>query len=187
MPARKLRRKKIIMASAFVSAFTLLSLGGLTAFLALTIRLVKVPSESMLSTLQPGDIVAIRIDAYKHASPKRGDIIVFHDRKDGSLLIKRVVGLPGEHVYVWSGLVFINGAMLEEPYIQGHFVLELPIRRFLQKNEFWVMGDNRSQSNDSRDFGPVKREQIVGKAVAIIWPLERRGRLEEYRDVMPSP
>jgi signal peptidase I len=179
MPARKIKPKKIRPAVAWSSLITLALLAGVTLWVSRSLRLVKVPSESMLPTLQPGDVLTMRIDAYRQGAPRRGDLIVFHDPNNGELLIKRVVGQPGEPVTAWSGRMWVNGQRLQESYVIGQMVLEAPITVVLKDDEVWVMGDNRDFSDDSRDYGPVKLKQIVGRAEAIIWPLKRRGPLQQ--------
>lgn len=163
--------------SAWISAITLIVLIVVTLLVVRSVRLAEVPSDSMLPTIKPGDIVVMRIDAYRKAMPRRGDIVIFHDKRNGEYLIKRVVGQPGETVMVWSGRVWINGERLQEDYVRGRLILELPVGAKLRDDEVWVMGDNRDFSDDSRDYGPVKRAQLVGRAAAIIWPWGRRGQL----------
>lgn len=159
-----------------VSAVVLAVLVGMTMWVGHAVRLAKVPSKSMAPTLMPGDVMVMRVDAYHKHMPKRGDIIIFRDSGDGGLVVKRVVGLPGEQVSVWSDTVWINGQRLVEPYARGQLRMDIPEQVVLGKHEVWVMGDNRGHSMDSRDFGPVTQEQMVGRASAIIWPLSRRGR-----------
>jgi signal peptidase I len=187
MPARKFKMKKVRPATAWTSVVALSLMLGMTGFVSHSVRLVKVPSKSMQPTFEPGDVVTVRIDAFRHHAPSRGDIVVFHSKDNGELLIKRVVGLPGEAITVWSGHVIINGKKLEEPYLMGHFVLELPITVTLGQDEYWVMGDHRDLSDDSRDFGPIKQESIVGRATAIIWPMKRRGHLPEVAPPLGPP
>lgn len=162
---------------SWVSVSVLGALVGMTLWVGHAVRLAEVPSKSMAPTLMPGDLVVMRIDALKQRMPRRGDIIVFRDSHDGTLVIKRVVGLPGEELTVWSDMVWVNGKRLAEPYARGNLRMEYPEQVRLGKDEVWVMGDNRGHSMDSRDFGPVKQAQMVGRASAIIWPLARRGRL----------
>lgn len=159
-----------------LSVTVLLALVVFTLWVGHAVRLAEVPSKSMAPTLRPGDVVMMRIDGLHKHMPKRGDIIVFKDATDGGLVIKRVVGLPGEQVTVWSDMVWINGRRLQEPYAKGTIRMDYPVQVTLRRDEVWVMGDNRAHSMDSRDFGPVKQEQMVGLAAAIIWPLSRRGR-----------
>jgi len=175
--ARKITRKRARI-YGWTSAVGLLLILGATGWVYTCLRLADIPSKSMLPTLRPGDIVTNRIDAYRHRMPRRGEITIFHDKDDGGLLIKRVIGEPGEAVTVWSGRVWIGGQRLVEPYVIGKLILERPQTLTLEDDEVWVMGDNRDFSDDSRDFGPVKQSQLVGRAAAMIWPFARRHRLD---------
>lgn len=156
-----------------------------TAWVARSVRLVKVPSGSMEPTLQPGDVVAVRIDAYDHQPPRRGDVIIFRHPEEG-LLVKRVVGEPGEWLTVVSGRVLLKNNWLVEPYAQGGQVAEPPLTVQLQKDEVFVLGDNRDHAKDSRDFGPVKLDQLVGRASGVIWPLARRQALPRFAPSSPA-
>jgi signal peptidase I len=130
--------------------------------------------------LQPGDYLLLR-----RCSPPRGreygSIIALRDPRpvgDGRLLLKRVVGLPGESLRIGGGPVQINGRVLIEPYAHGSgpYDQHRGINR-LAPDEYFVLGDHRGASTDSRDFGPVRREGIEGVAVFRYWPPERLGRL----------
>ncbi len=132
----------------------------------------------MNPTLQTGDILLVRKDAYnKDRTPQRGDIILFEREGVSDYFVKRVVGLPGERIIVHSGHVSINGKWLREPYLGKHMIRERPGYLPLGNDEYFVMGDNRAHSEDSRDTGPVKRADITGKITAIIAPPDRRGRI----------
>ena len=122
------------------------------------------------------NLIVQKVSYYFH-DPERFDVIVFELKDQPNIhYIKRVIGLPGETVQIIDGLVYINGEKLEgdiycsEP-IRNAYMAEHPIT--LQENEFFVMGDNRNNSKDSRavDVGPVKRSQIIGKALFRFWPL----------------
>ena len=169
--------------SRWPSYVALCGLVAMTWWAVEAIRLAKVPSGSMEPTLMPGDVVAMRIDAYRHRSPLRGDIVIFHDPTHaGELLIKRVVGLPGEDIVVQGGSVWVNGHYLQEPYIRMPYISAEMENRLLHDNEFWVMGDNRTNSADSRDYGPIKQDELVARGTGIIWPLSRRTKLLGYGD-----
>ena len=114
--------------------------------------------------------------------PRRGDVIVFHAPiKPDRDFVKRVVGLPGERVEIRAGTVYINGVKLKESYLAGSNLTGsmdcIPklssFSCILQEDQYFVMGDNRGSSNDSRDWGPVGLENIVGKVWFIYWPLSR--------------
>jgi signal peptidase I len=90
--------------------------------------------------------------------------------------IKRVIALPGDHLRINQGDVYVNGKRLAEPYVPSRFADDRSLpETVLPSNEYWVMGDHRSISSDSRDFGPVDRGLIYGKAVFVYWPMEQVG------------
>lgn len=107
--------------------------------------------------------------------PERGDIIVLQDPRDPSIdLIKRVIGLPGDRFEIIQGKVFINGFLLEEPYIKSPWRGSLP-ETTIPPGEYFVMGDNRDNSQDSRSLGLVPKDLIIGKALLAYWPLSDFG------------
>jgi len=167
----------------WTSYAALACLAGFAWWMVSTTRVAAVPSGSMEPTLMPGDLLLMRIDSYRHNKPARGDLVIFHDNThDGELMVKRVVGLPGEELFVQGGIVWVNGKLLQEPYAEMPFISRESANVLLKANEYWVMGDNRTNSSDSRDFGPVEPAHIVGRAAAIIWPISRRGRIPSYND-----
>ncbi len=140
-----------------------------------------IPSESMVPTLQVHDRVLVNKLSYKLHPVHRGDIVVFKAPPDSDPgiddLVKRVVGLPGDSVSAKGGHVFINGAQLKEPYLpagtstSGFDPVKVP------DNSYWVMGDNRDNSKDSRVFGVIAKDKIVGRVFVRIWPFSRFGRM----------
>ena len=127
-----------------------------------------IQSVSMLPTLREGERVIVDKVSYLFRPPARGDIVVLAVQGEPEDLIKRVVGLPGEMIEIKDGGVWIDGKPLGEPYAQpspGAIAA-----RQLGSDEFFVMGDNRANSKDSRIFGPIRREDIVGRAWIIYWP-----------------
>jgi signal peptidase I len=106
------------------------------------------------------------------SGPSRGDIVVLESpRSDEDLLIKRVIGLPGEHVAIQNGRVYIDGALLEEPYVEEFCTyLSCEGEWMLGSDEYFVLGDNRNHSLDSHSFGPVKEDAIQGIARFRYWP-----------------
>lgn len=139
---------------------------------------IYIPSLSMSPTLQVGDqCFATRV--YNTGNIKRGDIVVFKSDELGELLIKRVIGLPGEHVEVTNdGSVYVNGSKLDEPYV----VNRSPITgKFdVPEDHFLFLGDNRSNSNDSRFWkNPyIDKKDIKGKAKLRVFPFSRFGVLK---------
>ncbi len=135
---------------------------------AVSVR-VRVDGFSMNPTLQDGEYILVNRLAYKIGHPVRGDIIVFSFPMDPKQdLIKRVIGLPGESIFVQDGKVMINGVPLEEPYIAAPPIYngtwEVP------KGQLFVLGDNRNESKDSHEWGLLPIENVVGRAVLIYWP-----------------
>lgn len=148
-------------------------------FLRRLLMRVEVAGESMTPALLPGDFLILR-----QGPPERGEeygqILALRDPRpegDGRLLLKRVVGLPGEALRI-GGALQVNGRVLIEPYAHGDAPAEQHrgINR-LEPDAYFVLGDHRGASTDSRDFGPVPREAIVGHAIFRYWPPARAGRL----------
>ena len=134
----------------------------------------RIEGTSMLPTLHDGQYVIVNKVVYAISKPQRGDIIVFIPPTDRHRdFIKRLIGLPGEHVEIKQGLVFVNGIQLNEPYINGPGLYSGDWR--LGPDEYFVLGDNRPNSSDSHQWGPVHGENIVGKAWVSYWPLDRVG------------
>ena len=135
-----------------------------------------IPSLSMYSTLDKGDRVLVNKLSYHVHDIHRGDIVVFKkppgvedtDIKD---LIKRVVGLPGDTVEGKNGKVYVNGKALDEGYLDQGVTTSDFQRRTIGDDEIWVMGDNRGNSEDSRYFGPIKKDLVVGRAFVRVWPI----------------
>ncbi len=150
-----------------------------------------IPSGSMLPTLQIGDRIIVNKLAYKFGNPQRGDIVVFArpplENQNYPDLVKRIVGLPGETISSQGGQLYIDGKLLKEPWLppgpqdytgalqenDPHPQFDLPGPVKIPPGEYYVMGDNRTNSQDSRFFGPIPKSLIVGKAVAVVWPLSQ--------------
>jgi signal peptidase I len=135
----------------------------------------QVHGQSMEPTLHSDQRLVVEKVSYRFHGPRRGDIIVLKSPQQSSeLLIKRVIGLPGEVVEIRQGRVYINGEEWDEPYLErspgGNWgpIIVAPLHVF-------VLGDNRSFSNDSRAFGMVPIENIVGRAWVSYWPLDEVG------------
>lgn len=147
----------------------LLALVLFLAINALSAR-VRVENVSMQPTLQPSEFLLVNRVAYKFGQPSIGEIIVFHAPGVSDMdYIKRVIGLPGDQVRISDGIVYVNNQPLYEPY-----VAEAP--RYsgtwdVPHDQFFVLGDNRNNSSDSHLWGYVPRDDIVGRALLIYWPL----------------
>ena len=136
----------------------------------------RVEGQSMEPNLHTDQRLVVEKVSYRFHGPQRFDIVVPRlPSQDDELLIKRVVGLPGETVEIRDGEVYINGKMLDEPFLN---VETRPGRQSsitVPPLHVYVMGDNRNHSNDSRSFGPIPIENIVGRAWISYWPLENVG------------
>jgi signal peptidase I len=138
-----------------------------------------IPSASMVPTLKYGDRVLVNKFIYRFTEPERGDVVVFKSVQDDQQdLIKRVVGVPGDKISVRGGRLFVNDELQREPYVNK----KMPDRSFaapttVPQNHIFVMGDNRANSQDSRVFGPVPKENIEGEAFLRFWPPGRIGLL----------
>ena len=160
---------------------------GTALVIALLIRgfLVQpfyIPTESMHPTLMKNDRVLVNKLSYRMHDVNRGDIIVFsapEGEATGGIkdLIKRVIGLPGETVEGRDGHVYVDGRQLEEPYLPDGVLTTDFGPQEIPAGAFWMMGDNRTQSRDSRFFGPIKESTIVGRAFVRLWPPSRLGFL----------
>ena len=135
----------------------------------------RVYGQSMEPNLHTDQRLVIEKVSYRFRSPQRGDIVVLKIRENSEeLLIKRVIGLPGETIEVKDGHVFIDGQMLEEPYLsqptRGHYGPTTVPPAYV-----FVLGDNRGASNDSRSFGAIPMQNLVGHAWLSYWPVEDVG------------
>ena len=131
---------------------------------------MSVSGESMTPNFLNNDRVLVYKMAYRNKMPERGDVIVANANIDGekTRIVKRVIGLPGEKLSFKNGYVYVNGARLDESYISGNITSEGelgkgPIK--VEKDEVFCMGDNREDSEDSRDFGAIRKKYIIGKVV----------------------
>jgi len=177
MTARKAAKSSTKL-PRIVSLVVLSALALGVLWTAQAVQTALVPSKSMEPTLQVHDLLLVRKDAYKNGrTPQRGDIVLFVREGVPDYFVKRVIGLPGEHLIVGSGQVAVAGNLLEEPYVERQRVREYIIEGTVPEGAYFVMGDNRAHSEDSRDIGPVKLANIKGKVTAIISPKSRRGRI----------
>jgi signal peptidase I len=138
---------------------------------------VRVEGTSMLPRLEDSDRLFINKFVYHFTAVDRGDVVVFHYPRDPEKsYIKRVIALPGDRFRVDHGRVFVNGKLVPEPYVPPEYRDNRSVAEMtLPSDEYYVLGDHRSISSDSRDFGPVERSLIYGKAVFIYWPARDAG------------
>ncbi len=157
------------------------------------VQTVHVLGESMFATLRNNDLLVASKISYKLHQPERGDIVVFKPpNEDTRDFIKRVIAVPGDRLRIAQGTVYINGEVLHEPYLferwtanntwpaDGHEVL-------VPADHYFVMGDNRNHSSDSRLFGFIARETILGKAEVRIWPIDEVALLNSKPTLAAGP
>ena len=139
---------------------------------------IRVDGASMEPTLQSGEFVIVNKLAYLFGEPTTGDVIVFHFPRDpGQEYIKRIIGLPGDRVEIKNGEVYVNDQVLDEDYIAAspvyEDILEVPV------DSLFVLGDNRNNSSDSHNWGPVPLDYVIGKATFVYWPPTEWGVLDQ--------
>jgi signal peptidase I len=140
---------------------------------------VKVEGTSMMPSLDDQERIFVNKFVYRLEPIQRGDIVVFRYPRDPSKsFIKRVIGVAGDHIRIEDGQVFLNGNLLDEDYVPRAYEDERSYPEVVvPSNSYFVLGDHRTMSNDSRDFGPVQASFIYGKAVFGYWPMDKMGRL----------
>ena len=138
---------------------------------------VRVEGTSMQPELRDQDRLFINKFAYHFEHISRGDVVVFHYPRDPSKsYIKRVIALPGDTLRIDDGQVYVNSKAMKEPYVPKRYHDDRSMPEVvIPPNEYFVMGDHRSISSDSRDFGPVPRNLIYGKAAFVYWPADNMG------------
>ena len=197
-PEERTKKKHLL---PFWAELPLLVLAALVVAVVIKTFLIQafyIPSSSMENTLQVNDRVMVNKLAYQFGDLARGDIIVFDDprlsepavenvvesvqRNVGEAIglavprsefIKRVIAVPGETVAINDNRVYINGILIDEPYLKPGTSMSDMDATFVAEGEMFVMGDNRNSSQDSRIFGTVPIDTIVGKAFVIMWPADR--------------
>ena len=168
-PALFVRWVRDILISLVVSAL----------FIVFLYQPVKVEGTSMMPGLTDQERVFINKFVYRIEPIARGDVVVFRDPRDVSKsYIKRVIALPDDRVRIEDGVVYVNDHRIDEPYVPEQYedVRSYP-ERTVPASSYFVLGDHRNLSKDSRDFGPVEQKYIYGKAVFGYWPLEKLGKL----------
>lgn len=164
-----------------------------------------IPSVSMVSTLKVGDRVLVEKVSYRFHEPRRGDVVVFErdaapgvEEEDTSFMtdvtdafkglfgfptggnqdfIKRVIAVEGDSIECRDGVVMVNGEAIPEPYLDEGIVTSSFTQTVVPEGMMFVMGDNRSDSEDSRSYGPIPMDKVIGNAFVIVWPLSNVGGL----------
>lgn len=163
---------------------TLILVASIYALVNLASARFIVEGDSMQPNFATGQFLIVSRLNYLLGDPERGDIVVFHyPQRPESDYIKRVIGLPGEVVRIKSGEIFVNDVKLEEPYIREpcNTISCMDREWTVGQNQYFVLGDNRNESQDSRAFGPVDAQYIVGEAVIRYWPPEDWAVVSQYR------
>jgi signal peptidase I len=159
--------------------------------ISFAVQAVHVEGLSMFATLDDNDyLIANKIDYRLHA-PQRGDIIILRPPTDNSKdFIKRIIALPGERLLISEGHVYINGHLLDEPYLPEAWTTLNnwggPDGEVVPPNDYFVMGDNRNRSQDSRIFGFIGRDRIDGRAWFRIWPLNHFGGIYSQLPILET-
>jgi len=140
---------------------------------------VKVEGTSMMPSLVDQERIFVNKFVYRLEPIERGDIVVFRYPYDPSKsYIKRVIGMAGDHIRIAAGQVYVNGEALDEGYVPPEYTDSRTFSEVLvPANSYYVLGDHRSMSDDSRNFGPVNQGFIYGKAVFGYWPVDKLGRV----------
>ncbi len=164
-------RLRVWVRDLFISIFV--------SFLIITFlyQPVKVEGTSMLPELRDQDRVFINKFVYRFEKVERGDVVVFYYPRDPSKsYIKRVIALPGDDLRIDRGRVYVNGEQVPEPYVPSRYQDGRSFEEMvIPVGQYFVMGDHRSISSDSREFGPVDRRLIYGKAAFVYWPTAEMG------------
>ena len=174
------------LSSIFIEFFeTLVVFGAIFAVIYLFIaQFHKVSGLSMFPTMHDGDYLITEKVSYKFNEPKRGQIVVLKNPRDNSQdFIKRIIAIPGDTLKIENNSVYVNGQLLSENYLPpntpthaGAFVTE-GTQLKAGSNQYFVIGDNRNHSSDSREWGSITKEEIVGRALFRYWPPQTIGSL----------
>lgn len=151
----------------FVAAFGIALL--VQAFL---VKPFTIHQDSMRPTLEEGDRILLNRLSYRFGEPAAGDVIVFHSPiNPDEDLVKRIVGIPGDRVSVSGGKLYVNGEAQDEPYLLEQDFNGEDAEVEVLDGEVFVMGDNRNDSGDSRSFGTIPQDSIIGSAFCVYWPI----------------
>jgi signal peptidase I len=169
-PFIKLRRKAVKKGLQVLLGFIALSV----ATYGFLVQPIRAQGDSMIPTYTADSYYFLDKAVYKISAPQRGDVVVFASPNQANMLyFKRIIGLPGDVLTINNGNVYINGTLLVEPYVIGRTETKnFPLTEasiIIPGNSYFVLGDNRGQSTDSRDFGFIVKESILGKIAGCYW------------------
>jgi signal peptidase I len=153
----------------------------------------EISGQSMYPTFENGEYILTNKIEYKIHEPQRGDVVVFKSPQNKDIdYIKRIIGIPGDQVSLQNGKYVVNGIILTETYLPqdlrtfaGNFLKEGGTI-IVPPNQYFVSGDNRPHSLDSREFGTIPKEDIIGKALFRYWPLDRAGLIKRPETISAS-
>lgn len=185
MPQASAARRRSHLAREIIETIVL----TVVIFVAIhySVQTFRVDGDSMKPGLTTDDYVLVNKLAYLFHGPSRGDVIVFHYPVDPNQdFIKRVIGLPGDTINVTPNQIIVNGVTLDEKAYISAPMNATPRIFKLQAGEYFVMGDNRPFSSDSRTWGPVPSNYIIGKATVVFWPLSNWEVIPTYSTVYAS-
>ncbi len=162
---------------------TLVVFGAIFALVYIFIaQFHKVQGQSMYPTIHDGDFLVTEKISYRLGEPKRGQIVVLKNPRDESVdFIKRIIAIPGDQIRIEQNKFFLNGGVLNEPYLPpgtkavGESFLKDGDTYTLGPNQYFVAGDNRENSSDSREFGPIGKEKLIGRGFFRYWPPQAIG------------
>lgn len=165
--------KKFLASVLEVGEIALIALGAVFIVRHFLVQPFLVSGASMMPNFQNGDYLMIDELTYRVREPQRGEVVVFRYPNDTTtFFIKRIVGLPGDHLVVSENKVEVNGKKLDESYISKNVSTQGSVDTTLKPGEYFVMGDNRPYSFDSRSWGILPKEDIVGIARLRLWPVQ---------------
>lgn len=184
-PSRAFSLLRTVISVLVLVALVVVLSWGLRTFV---FQAYEIPSGSMEATIMPGDMVFSEKITYYSSDPQPGDIVTFEDpdpEHAGRILIKRVIATGGQTVDLQDGRLYVDGVLQDEPYTRGepsypltpYYGTEIEYPYTVPEGGLWVMGDNRTNSQDSRYFGAIKASTVTGKAIFIYWPLDSIGPL----------
>lgn len=164
-----------------VAIFEFIKTTTVVIFFALIIRFFIiqpfiVEGQSMLPTFENNDYLITEKISYMLRAPQRGEIVIFRPPDNPSInYIKRIIGLPGDHIEIKDGSIYVNSQKIKEPYLtsdENTLAITKDLNIKLKNNEYFVLGDNRNHSRDSREIGPIPRESIVSRIWIRLLPLD---------------
>ncbi len=168
--------RKSSVARTVVEALVIIAAAVVIALLvqAFLVKPFTIHQVSMRPTLEEGDRILINRLAYRFGEPSRGDVVVLHSPVNADEdLVKRIVALAGDTVAVSDGRLYLNGVAQQEPYLLEEYIQGDMPETVVPQGEVFVMGDNRNNSGDSRMFGPVGTDSLIGSAFVVYWPIGR--------------